>query len=114
MIAGPFHAETITLTRSTPGPPDEDGVPTTTVVTVEVPGCNVQPYVIRGGTEVVTNTDQVTDRYSVSCPLGSGIDENDRITWRGDEYLVWGKPQDYHTAVHRLDHTEFFMTRFLG
>lgn len=114
MIGGPFHAETITLVTVATGLPDENGVPTKVTTSRDIPGCNVQPYVTRGGIEVVTDQDLVTDRYQVSCPLGSGIESVDRIVWRGTTYEVWGKPQDYITGIGRLDHTEFYMTRFEG
>lgn len=109
-----LHAETITIVRREETGRDDYGLPIVEEVERDVPGCNVQP--LRGETTEVraTGTELVTARMFVSAPLNVDIDVEDRVRYRGADYELYGAPQQAHTGLGLLDHTELVMVRYRG
>jgi hypothetical protein len=104
-----FHAETITVQRTTTGAPDADGVPTSTTTPEQVDGCTVQPT---GTRESVGQNDIVTSRWLVSTTEPQDwITADDTVIWRGETFDIDGRPQTYRSV---LPHTEFVITETKG
>lgn len=110
-FGSPLHTETLTVSTSSQGGPDADGVPARVEgPSIVLAGCNVQPV------STVQATDgglHVTTTYRVSAP---GVDwqiaAGERVTWRQPgEWFVVGDPQQF-TAV--LPHTEFTISTERG
>lgn len=117
MITDLLHGETVTVVRRALGGPDEDGVSQVVETTVDVDGCNVQPILSTisiNGVEHLADNDSITQRWMVSAPLGLGLHAEDRIRWRGQEFEIWGEPQEYITDFGMLDHASFYIQRFRG
>lgn len=98
-----IHGEQIVLTRVTTGKPDANGRAKETTVSHTLDGYSVTPV---GSDESVGDEKVVTSRYRVSGPSTDLVRAQDRVTWRGEEYEVAGRPQTFHGA---FPHTEFFM-----
>lgn len=96
LITGLIHTETLQVTHTETGDPDDDGVPTQTTTTTEWKNVNVQQM-------QSLETDDVVGEYRITRWRCSGpphnIDGNDTLTWRGDEYEVEGDVQTREGAL---------------
>lgn len=111
-----LHAETVVIhQRSSEVTSDDEGNPIyapTRDITLE--GCNVQPSSATGPGEVLGDPTPVTGRYKVSTQrneVHEEITENDTVTWRGNEYTVFGRPGSFYAV---MPHTEFTIERTEG
>ena len=104
-----LHLETLHIHIPTVGPPDEDGVPITTLRDEIWEPCNVQ----RSSTsEERRDGEVVTVKLHASGPLAESITSESTVTWRGRDWQVEGEPAHFRGGV--LDHTEIDLIRWEG
>lgn len=71
-----------------------------------VPGCDVQPG---GGYEMVQNRDYTLIAYTVCAPISTAVAPEDRVTYNGTTYDVFGQPSPMRGFTPHLDYMEIHL-----
>jgi len=111
-LPGILHDDTVVIVTTTTGLPDADGLPTSTTVETVWEGVNVQQVQADELDNERQNSSTTYYRVAGSEPPVV-IKESDRIKWRGDEYLIDGKP-DVRKGYYRLEHVSLRMYESKG
>ena len=111
-LPGILHDDTVTILSTTTGPPDANGVPTTTTMETPWDGVNVQQVRAEDLDDQQRETASTWYRVAGNHPPVL-VRAQDRIRWRGTEYLVDGEP-DVRTGAYRLEHTSLQMHATTG